>query len=67
MKKKIALVLSLILTVVIAGMIACNSSKRPSKNNEGITELTGPADQDHFPAGGKATVTTMGWDDPGNR
>ena len=62
MKKKIALVLGLIFTIVIAGMIACNSATKPSKKKEGITEITGPANQDSLVKSGSHPVTTMGWD-----
>ena len=65
MKNKITLVLALVLTVVIAGMIACNSSKRPSKNKEGITEITGPSEQESISNQEKQTVTIMGWDTTG--
>ena len=47
--KKITIILASVLTVVVAGIIACNSGDGLSKNKEGIMEITGPADKEVAP------------------
>ena len=49
--KKLTIILIAVTAVIGAGVIACNSSSAPSKNREGITEISGPA-------GEKATADT---------
>jgi hypothetical protein len=44
--KKIIVIVVAVLTVLVTGIIACNSSNTPSKNKEGIMEITGPSDKE---------------------
>jgi uncharacterized protein YxeA len=50
--KKIIVVVIAVLVIVVAGFIACNRSSTPSKNKEGIMEITGPSDKE------EATIDT---------
>ena len=40
--KKLIIILSALVLVLVGGIIACNSSDEVSKNKEGITEISGP-------------------------
>ena len=42
--KKMMVVAVVVLTIMVTGFIACNSSDTPSKNKEGIMEVNGPSD-----------------------
>lgn len=49
--KKLIIVVALVMGLVSAGMIGCNSSTTPSTNGEGITEL---------PPAGKTIIVQTG-------
>jgi hypothetical protein len=44
--KKIIVIVVAIVTILVTGFIACNSSDTSSKNKEGIMEITGPSDKE---------------------
>ena len=61
--KKITITLAAIAAVTSAAVISCNSSTSPSTNQEGIVEITGPANGVQLVERGSYLVTIMGCND----
>ena len=57
--KKITLILSTMVALVVTAIIACNSDKKPSSNKEGIVEKQQPISQDSLISRGRYLVTVM--------